>query len=86
MNFALILFILTVATGLFWITDRRRFAPERARRAQAALARFDAENRDALERGDDEYLEELQKRVAVSKLKDTGDLLIDNSMSFGGTK
>lgn len=52
MNFALILFILTVATGLFWIADRRRFAPERARRAQAALARFDAENRDALERGD----------------------------------
>ncbi len=35
---------------------------------------------------DDEYLQELQKRVAVSKLKDTGDLLIDNSMSFGGTK
>ena len=35
---------------------------------------------------DDEYLEELQKRIAVSKLKDTGDLLIDNSMSFGGTK
>ncbi len=35
---------------------------------------------------DDEYYEELQKHVAVSRLKETKDLLIDNSMSFGGTK
>lgn len=35
---------------------------------------------------DDAYYEELQKHVAVSKEKDGTDLLIDNSMSFGGTK
>lgn len=36
---------------------------------------------------DDElYLNELNKRIATSKDKGTQDILIDNSMSFGGTK
>ena len=36
---------------------------------------------------DDElYWEELQKRIATSKIKSGEDILIDNSMSFGGTK
>lgn len=35
---------------------------------------------------DDEYFDELQKRCASSRLKETKDLLIDNTMSFGGTK
>lgn len=35
---------------------------------------------------DDEYYGELKKRIDSSKLKDTSDILIDNSMSFGGTK
>ncbi len=35
---------------------------------------------------DDAYYKELQKHVAASKEKDGADLLIDNSMSFGGTK
>lgn len=35
---------------------------------------------------DDEYWEELQKRIATSKVKTGEDILIDNSMSFGGTK
>lgn len=35
---------------------------------------------------DDEYYGELKKRIDSSRLKDTNDILIDNSMSFGGTK
>ena len=36
---------------------------------------------------DDElYWEELQKHIATSKIKSGEDILIDNSMSFGGTK
>lgn len=35
---------------------------------------------------EDEYLEELEKRIKTSRLKDCEDKLVDNSMSFGGTK
>ena len=35
---------------------------------------------------DDEYYGELKKRIDSSRLKDTNDILIDKSMSFGGTK
>lgn len=35
---------------------------------------------------DEAYLAELQKHIATSKLKSGGDILIDNSMSYGGTK
>lgn len=35
---------------------------------------------------DDYYFEQLQKHIAVSKEKGGSDLLIDNSMSFGGTR
>ena len=35
---------------------------------------------------DEEYYAELSKRVAGSRLKEGGDKLIDNSMSFGGTQ
>ena len=36
---------------------------------------------------DDElYWEELQKRIATSREKTGEDILIDNTMSFGGTK
>lgn len=35
---------------------------------------------------DDLYFTELQKRIAASKVKTGEDILIDNSMSFGGTK
>ena len=35
---------------------------------------------------DDLYIAELQKRIATSKVKQGEDILIDNSMSFGGTK
>src|SRR5690606_18199589 len=41
-NFALILFILTVATGIVWLLDRFWLAPQRRVRADAALAEYDA--------------------------------------------
>lgn len=41
-NFALILFILTIATGIIWFLDVFRFAKQRRASADAALAEFDA--------------------------------------------
>ena len=41
-NFALILFILTVVTGIIWFLDVFHFAKQRRARADAALAEFDA--------------------------------------------
>ena len=35
---------------------------------------------------DEQYYEELKKRIATSRLKEGEDILIDNSASFGGTK
>jgi len=41
-NFALILFILTIGTGIIWFLDIFHFARQRRARANAALAEFDA--------------------------------------------
>lgn len=41
-NFALILFVLTVVTGVIWFLDIFWLAPQRRARADAALADFDA--------------------------------------------
>jgi signal peptidase I len=41
-NFALILFLLTIATGIVWAVDRFHLAPARRKRAEQALADFDA--------------------------------------------
>lgn len=41
-NFALILFLLTVATGVVWAVDRFHLAPARRKSAEDALAEFDA--------------------------------------------
>jgi signal peptidase I len=43
-NFALILFVLTVATGVIWCLDVFYFSKQRKARADAALAEFDARN------------------------------------------
>jgi signal peptidase I len=50
MNFALILFVLTVFTGILWVADKMVFAPQRRARATRLLADFDARNRAALDR------------------------------------
>ncbi len=41
-NFALILFLLTIATGVVWAIDRFHLAPARRKNAEDALAEFDA--------------------------------------------
>jgi len=43
-NFALILFVLTVATGVIWFLDLFYLSRQRRQRASAALAEFDARN------------------------------------------
>ncbi len=50
-NFALILFVLTVLTGVIWAVDRFHLAPQRRRAAQAALEAFDARNARLAETG-----------------------------------
>mgnify|MGYP000386321181 FL=1 len=52
MNFALILFVLTCVTFLFWVAERWKFLPERRRKAEDAARRFEADNREAIDRGD----------------------------------
>lgn len=41
-NFALILFVLTIGTGIIWFLDVFRFAKQRRAKADIALAEFDA--------------------------------------------
>jgi signal peptidase I len=43
-NFALVLFLLTIATGLVWTLDRFYLAPQRRQSVEAELAEFDARN------------------------------------------
>ncbi|SFB82164.1 signal peptidase I [Collimonas sp. OK412] len=43
-NFALILFVLTVVTGIIWFFDRFYLSKQRRAKADAALAEFDARN------------------------------------------
>ena len=50
MKFALILFILTVVTGIFYVAERMKFLPERRAKAEEAVRRFEEDNREALER------------------------------------
>lgn len=58
MNFALILFLLSIFTGIFWILERVKFYPERVRKAEAAAKAFEAANREALRRGEASVAEE----------------------------
>ena len=48
MNFALILFVLTVVTGIFYVAERMKFLPERRAKAEEAVRRFEEDNREAL--------------------------------------
>ncbi|MGB2818009.1 MAG: signal peptidase I [Burkholderiaceae bacterium] len=50
MNFALILFVLTVFTGVLWVLDKLVFAKQRRERAARLVADFDQRNAAALAR------------------------------------
>ncbi len=52
MNFALILFLLTVFTGIMWVLEKFRFLPQRRARADAAAREFESTNREAIDRGE----------------------------------
>jgi NADH:ubiquinone oxidoreductase subunit E len=41
MNFALILFVLVILTGVAWVADKLVFMPQRRRAADAVVAEFD---------------------------------------------
>lgn len=66
MNFALILFILTVITGIFWFFERTVFLPQRRRKAEEAASAFEAANREALGRGDAAVGEDLRRLKATA--------------------
>ena len=40
MNFALILFLLTLVTAVFWVAERMKFLPARRAAAERAAAQF----------------------------------------------
>lgn len=50
-NFALILFVLTIGTGIIWFLDVFYFSRQRRARANAALAEFDARHAKLREEG-----------------------------------
>jgi signal peptidase I len=50
MNFALILFVLTVVTGVLWVADKMVFARQRRERAARLVSDFDQRNAAALAR------------------------------------
>ena len=62
MNFPLILLILTVVTGIFWVLERRSFLPARKARAEEAARRFEADNREAIDRGEKAVIDALRHR------------------------
>ncbi|MCF0253291.1 MAG: signal peptidase I [Duodenibacillus sp.] len=52
MNFPLILLLATLFTGVMWALDRRVWLPRRRAAAEAAARQFEADNREAINRGE----------------------------------
>ncbi|HBC68896.1 MAG: signal peptidase I [Duodenibacillus sp.] len=51
MNFALILLVLTLFTGVLWVFDTFKWRKERKARADLFVRRFEDDNREAIDRG-----------------------------------
>jgi signal peptidase I len=58
MNFALILCLLTFFTGVMWGLDTFKWKKQRKARALAAARRFEADNREAIDRGEKVVIDE----------------------------
>lgn len=79
MNFALILFVLTLATGVLWLLDRFKLAPARRRAADAAVADYDARNAAAIERKEPVVMAE---RAAMSERMTRQPMWLEYTASF----
>ncbi|MGF6481826.1 signal peptidase I [Paraburkholderia sp. JPY419] len=69
MNFALILFVLVVLTGVAWVADKLVFLPKRRREAEAAVAEFDRQQARIGERFADENAAQTRARLRDDKLR-----------------
>jgi signal peptidase I len=69
MNFALILFVLVVVTGIAWVADKLVFIPQRRRAADAAVAEFDRQQARIGERFADENAAQTRARLRDEKLR-----------------
>ena len=72
-NFSLLLFVLAIVTGAYWLAERLRFAPARQAAAQA-LAAQDAQRRAGL------------AKMGIDKVDGTllvGDLILVNKFHYG---
>ncbi|MDE1183693.1 signal peptidase I [Paraburkholderia sp.] len=69
MNFALILFVLVVITGIAWVADKLVFMPQRRRAAQAAVAEFDRQQERVGERFADENAPQTRARLRDDTLR-----------------
>jgi signal peptidase I len=69
MNFALILFVLVILTGVAWVADKLVFMPQRRRAADAAVAEFDRQQSRIGERFADENAAQTRARLRDDKLR-----------------
>jgi signal peptidase I len=69
MNFALILFVLVILTGIAWVADKLFFQPQRRRAADAAVAEFDRQQARIGERFADENAAQTRARLRDDKLR-----------------
>src|SRR5579862_4418883 len=69
MNFALILLILVVLTGIAWVLDKLVFLPQRRRAAETAVAEFDRQQERVGERFADENAAQTRARLHDEKLR-----------------
>jgi signal peptidase I len=69
MNFALILFVLVIITGVAWVADKLVFLPKRRRAAEAAVAEFDNQQARIGERFADENAPATRARLREEKLR-----------------
>jgi len=69
MNFALILFVLVVVTGIAWVADKLFFLPRRRRAAEAAVVEFDRQQQRVGERFADEDAPTTRQKLRNEKLR-----------------
>ncbi|KAF1018092.1 MAG: signal peptidase I [Burkholderia sp.] len=69
MNFALILFVLVVLTGIAWVLDKLVFLPGRRKAADEAAAAFDLQQARIGERFADENAAETRAKLREKKLR-----------------